>query len=489
MCGIAAIFGKANGGALEQMLDSIVHRGKDEHGTYIASDASLGVQRLSIMGIEDGSQPMTRPSSSLSIVCNGEIYNHAALREEFGSDLRPDRSDVEAILDVYEKLGLEGLPLLDGIFAFVIFDEQRNEWVAARDRHGVKPLYYLQTEEMWYLASEIKALMTTRQDERLIREVPPGHYLTRKGLQRYTSDFRIPMSAPQPALLRSLLQASVEKQLQADPGIRIGVFLSGGLDSSIIAALVSLYRPDVTGFIIGSDHSPDIAAARLVTKHFSIRLVGCGLNVHDLQQEIMEAVRVTESYGVPTVLEDLLIMKLAKAAAEEGVKVILSGEGADELFAGYGFLREMDTVSLHKARRTLLGNIGKTECKRLDRGTMAYSVEARVPFLDNHLVQWALALPADCLIRRTEHGLIEKWSLREAFKDLLPSFVTQRTKLAFYHGSGIMSMANQASQSVNDAAFESYKQEHPDARIEDKISMLLHNHWRHEFGEAGCSAE
>ncbi|KAK3677456.1 hypothetical protein LTR78_002994 [Recurvomyces mirabilis] len=432
MCGLAAIFGKADGDALEQMLDSIVHRGKDERGIYIASDASLGIQRLSIMGIEDGSQPMTRPSSGLSI----------------------------AILDVYEKLGLEGLPLLDGIFAFVIFDEQRNEWAAARDCHGVKPLYYLQTEDTWYLASEIKALTTTRQDERLIREVPPGHYLTRKELQRYNLDFRGPMSAPQPALLRSLLQASVEKQLQADPGPTSQDSPSGPI------TLLTLLRPG---------WSQSISAS----------VLECGLDVHDLQQEIMEAVRVTESYRVPTVLQGLLTMKLAKAAAEEGVKFILSGEGADELFAGYGFLREIDAVSLHKARRTLLANIGKTECKRLDRGTMAYSVEARVPFLDDHLVQWALALPADCLIHRTEHGLVERWILREAFKDLLPSFITQRTKLAFYHGSGIMPIANQASQSIDDAAFESYKREHPNAHIEDKISMLLHNHWRHEFGDAG----
>ena len=385
MCGIVAVVGQYDRSTFKGMVKSIAHRGPDEQATYeLPGRIALGIQRLSIMDVAYGQQPIVKASAGVALVCNGEIYNHLEIRAAADtSAIFASGSDVEAILYLYQKHGVGMLPLIDGMFAFALYDSVGDDFLVGRDRFGIKPLYYVRDGDSWMFASEVKAFLSTECAQESIREVPPGSLVTRRGIQRwYLQSIPLFPSSQEPSAVRYLLESSVAKHLQADHGIRVGIFLSGGLDSSVLAALASRHRPDIVGFTIGTGDSPDVFAARRVAKYLGIRLVECPLSLDHAYRRLSEAVRVTESYNAATVLEGLLTMMLAEAAASEGIKIILSGEGADEIFAGYGFLRDLDTSELTHARQTLLANIGSTECRRLDRATMAYSVEARVPFLD-----------------------------------------------------------------------------------------------------------
>lgn len=203
-----------------------------------------------------------------------------------------------------------------------------------------------------------------------------------------------------------MIDHAISKQLQADLDIKIGVFLLGGLGSSIIAAAASKHRKDITAFTIGTEITPDVEAARVVAKHLDIRLIESTLDPGDLKKRLPEARPVMESFNVVTAIEGILTMELSRTAALERVKVILSGEGADELFADYDFMRTLEPTAQQASRKILLANIGNTECKRLDRASMAFSVEARVPFLDCQLVEWAMSLQSYCLIRQTGDRLV-----------------------------------------------------------------------------------
>jgi len=439
------------------------------------------------MDIAGERQPFVRPLNKVALVCTGEIYNHTAVRAvardvaEFAS-----KSDVEVIAYLYEQHGTDMVDLLDGMFAFAMYDSRRDDFFVARDRFGIKPLYYLTDGKQWLFASEVKAFIRTGYDLRAVREVPPGSMVTRAGVHPW-----LPQSVPRPtsigdpAILRAVLASSVEKHLQADPDVRIGVFLSGGLDSSIITALAVRQRPDIVAFTIGMDDSPDVSAARRVAEHLGIRLVECPLDLQDAYRRLPEAVRLTESYNAVKVLEGLLTMMLAEAAASEGVKVILLGEGADEVFAGYGFMRKLGSSAMKEACQTLLRNIGSAECMRLDRATMAFSVEARVPFLDPFLVDWAMSLPSTSLVRQRQGRLIEKWMMREAFSDLLPQDIIWRMKLAYNTGSGIMRLLNRMVEQISDLDVKFARRVFPTAGILDKLGVYLHRIWRKVFGECG----
>ncbi|WP_067710138.1 asparagine synthase (glutamine-hydrolyzing) [Erwinia sp. ErVv1] len=487
MCGIAALYGTSDAGQVELMLSQIQHRGPDETHATVTERCAFGINRLSIMDIEGGSQPFHIANGTVHLVCNGQIYNHAALRADLENDvIFSSGSDVEVIAHLYHQYGAELLPRLDGMFAFFIYDQHRQDFLAARDRFGIKPLYYLQRDGAWFFASEIKALQALSEDAALIKELPPGWMATSEGIRPW---FDINMSqrrsVPDTRLVRALLEASVEKHMQADPQVKFGVFLSGGLDSSIIAALAARHRQDLVALTIGMPGSPDTIAARQVASHLGIRLVECSFTVTQALAQLRRAVQVTESYNSVMVLEGLMTMQLAQAAAEEGIKVILSGEGADEIFAGYGLLRCVPPARLSGQLKQLLGHLHKTECRRLDRATMACSVEARVPFLDPLLVEYAVNLPASGLIQKSSQRPTEKWLLREACRDLLPENILQRVKLAFDHGSGILALLDTLADRVTDAAFEETRYRYPAARIANKPTLVFYFIWRDIFGETG----
>ncbi|KAF2158553.1 hypothetical protein M409DRAFT_30957 [Zasmidium cellare ATCC 36951] len=484
MCGIAAVIGRGGAQSIHSMLQAIHARGPDDSATtFVGDQAALGIQRLSIVGVESGAQPFVR-RSRLHFVCNGELYNYQTLHSAYSKMHSAPRSDVEAILDVYEQQGMASLPLLDGIFSFVLYDAVKGTFLAARDRFGVKPLYYIQDDDRWYFASEVKALMQTPGNVKDVRQVPAGGFVNPAGVGLYHCDIPRPMSAHQPAVLFALLEGAVQNQMQADSGIPIGVFLSGGLDSSVIAALAARSRPDIVAFTIGMEGSPDVIAAREVASYIGIHLVECCFNPMDVEEGIYEAVRITESYNTMIVAEGLMTMLLAKAARRHGIKVVLCGEGADELFAGYGLFRGLGCEEFQETRRAMLANIGNTECRRLDRATMSYSVEARVPFLDSRVVDWAMGLPKSSLHQEDQGETTDKFILREAFSDLLPPRIANRRKVSFDDGSGILAHLEQFRAPLNNALWTREKG-WAVANVKDEVACYLFRVWRSIYGDAG----
>ena len=496
MCGIVAIIGPqcTNKRAFEAMLKAIVHRGPDEAGslTEIQERAVLGIQRLSIIDQQHGHQPVTDLENKVMAVGNGEIYNHKRTRSKADAEFASG-GDIEVIPYLYREHGVHCLEHLDGMFAFVLYDGMQNTFLAARDRYGIKPLYFSFdfVDRTWFFASEFKCFVAAGIDVRDIRELPAGHYITNEGITRQWYQLPLPSLCPQltpsnPVELRSLLEQSISKHLQRDKNIRLGVFLSGGLDSSIITALAAQKVKNLTAFTIGVKDSPDLAAARKVATHLSIELVECDFDPEELIQHLNKTIEITETYNTALVFEGYLTSILSKEAHKRGVKVILSGEGADEIFGGYGLFHNLDESSFHARRRELLTNIGSTECKRLDRATMAYSVEARVPFLDQSVVAWALAQPKKTFIQHQLNGqVIDKLILRQAVENLLPAEIVWRTKLAFDTGSGILQCLDPIANLIDEGKSRMLQQAYGELAIQDRISAYLFTVFQSKFGLVG----
>jgi asparagine synthase (glutamine-hydrolysing) len=385
-------------------------------------------------------------------VCNGEIYNHRALRQDLeGRKAFGSESDVEVIAHLYEDHGAGCVNLLDGMYAFVLYDSRRRTFLAARDRFGIKPLYYIRDADRWLFASEIKAFLGTGANVEDIQLLPPGHYLTEAGPRRYydLADYRR-RSADDPGLLYQILDAAVRRHLMADPSVGIGTFLSGGIDSSVVTAIAARYLPGLTAFTVGVPDSVDVADAAALCRHLGIAHVVVPFDLDQIWPLIPEAVYQMENYNPFIVLEGLMQMMLAKAARERGIKVMLSGEGADEIFAGYRIYRGKPPEATREMLLTSMAQINNTECLRLDRASMAHSVEARVPFLDPMVVEYAVNLPVAAMLRQEGGQLTEKWILRMAAERILPPEFAWRPKLGFYVGSGIADILDRLNDRISD---------------------------------------
>lgn len=487
MCGIAAIFGTPRLSTLLDMLQRTRHRGEDNTSVGEYSKCVIGINRLSIVDVAGGNQPLSDPSDSVHVVCNGEIYNHREIRSLTAQDYPfSTSSDAEVILPLYSKFGKDCVKHMDGMFAFVIYDERAGTFMAARDRYGIKPLYYLEDNGTWYFASEAKAFLNSGLPIERIEILPPGCRVTSEGVERwYVLEEHCRASVTAPGIVRALLQESVKKHLMMDSDIQVGTFLSGGIDSSIITALVARYRPDVTAFTIGVENSPDVEAARRVTAHLGIRHVVIPLDLREVHELLPKAIYSVESYNQMLALEGLMSAILARTIREHGIKVVLCGEGADEIFAGYGVFRNRPPHCIPGMLREAVNNINNTECLRLDRATMAYSVEARVPYLDPSLVEYAINLPVDALIRAEGDRQVEKWILRKACEDLLPPDIVWRMKLAFDHGSGILGVIGQVEADITDEELAAARKAHPDANINSKLGLHLFRLWKGHFGAMG----
>lgn len=488
MCGIIAHIGSSDAVVGTAMLEAIRHRGGDEFRIQTIGDQCiLGISRLSIVDVLSGSQPLSDASGELHLVGNGEIYNHAALRQNLGYDFRfSSCSDVEVILALYRKYGDGCAKLLDGMFAFVIYDARTGEFLACRDRYGIKPLYYAKTCNGWYFSSEAKAFLHIPEAIDTFDLVEPGCQIFSGDMQRWYAPHPLrPTSAPDIRVLRALLDSAVEKHLMVDPNIKIGTLLSGGVDSSVVTALAAQRHRDITAFTVGVPGSPDVQSAELVCEHLGIEHVIHWLDLDEAREMIGEAVRCTESFNPALVLEGLMTLLLARVIRSRGVKVVLCGEGADEIFGGYGVFLNRKPDDFQQCIQMALGNIHNTECLRLDRATMACSLEARVPFLDPQLVDYVTNLPMDSLLGYVDGKVVEKHILRLACQDLLPREIVWRSKMGFYHASGILSIVPKIEAGMSDLELETLQRRHPEARIKDKFSALLFSHWKATFGDLG----
>lgn len=462
MCGIIALFDLQK--PVQQlrpmalaMAKKVRHRGPDWSGIYTGEKAIMAHERLSIVDPLSGAQPFYGPDKKTVLAVNGEIYNHQQIRDGICSDYPfSTKSDCEVILSLYHKKGLDIFEDISGIFAFALYDVEQDAYLIARDPIGVIPLYIgALADGTKVVASELKALEGYCTE---IESFPPGHYLWSKEgkikqwYQREWDSYEaVKDNTTSMEELRTALEDSVRRQLMSD--VPYGVLLSGGLDSSIISAVAKLYAdnrvetggtqrawwPQLHSFAIGLEGSPDLSAARKVADHIGT----IHHEIHYTIEEGMDAVRdviyYLETYDVTTVRASTPMYLLARVIKSMGIKMVLSGEGADEIFGGYLYFHKAPTVEeFHKETVRKISKLHLYDCLRANKSLAAWGVEGRVPFLDKEFLDVAMRInPADKFCRTADGAKRpEKWILRKAFEDLLPPEVAWRQKEQFSDGVG-----------------------------------------------------
>jgi asparagine synthase (glutamine-hydrolysing) len=438
------------------MLERISHRGPDDRGSVDLEEGWLGHARLSIVDVGGGKQPLVTHDNEFWLVGNGEVYNHEEIREQLSHREFRTVSDNEVALHLIDQFGPEGLSRLNGMFAFVAAGKGR--FVAARDPVGIKPLYWAKHNGTVRFASEMHAFDPEWRP--YVEPFPPGYAWTPEdGLINVATAVPKKLVPPPPANLhsgtREVLIDAVQRQLMGD--VPVGVFLSGGLDSSLVAAIAAKVMEGsgerLQTFAVGTPDSPDLAAARTVAEHIGSEHHETIYTEDDALEALPTVVRSIESFDPGLVRSAVPNFMLARFTAEH-VKVVLTGEGADELFAGYEYMREFsDPEELHTELERTVRALHNLNLQRCDRVTMAHGLEARVPFLDREVIDWALALPPDAKIAGP--GDPEKKLLREAFHGWLPDELLWRDKAEFGDGSGARDVLSEAvSADISDDEFE-----------------------------------
>lgn len=458
MCGIVSIFNiKEQTPELRQkalrMSGKIRHRGPDWSGVYCGGSAILAHERLAIVDPESGRQPLFSPDKKQVLAVNGEIYNHQSIRRRYQDRFQfQTGSDCEVILALYRERGDGFLDELDGIFAFALYDVERDEYLIARDPIGVIPLYYgYDKEGRLYVASELKALEGQCDSYSVF---PPGHVLTKcdaKPRRYYERDwFSYDNVKDNPASvdeLREALEASVRRQMMSD--VPYGVLLSGGLDSSIISAVAQKYAgnrvetggkeaawwPRLHSFAVGLRGAPDLLKARLVAERIGTVHHEINYTIQEGLDALSDVVYFTETYDVTTIRASTPMYLLARVIKSMGIKMVLSGEGADEIFGGYLYFHKAPSArAFHEETVRKLSKLYLYDCLRANKSLAAWGVEGRVPFLDTEFLDVAMRI--NPVAKMCPGSVMEKKILREAFSSLLPQEVAWRQKEQFSDGVG-----------------------------------------------------
>ncbi len=458
MCGIVGIFDiKEQSSELRnkalRMSQKIRHRGPDWSGIYCGGHAILCHERLSIVDPQSGKQPLYSPDGRQVLAVNGEIYNHQAIRQATAADYEYQTgSDCEVILALYRAHGIHFLEQLSGIFAFALYDEERDEYLIARDPIGVIPLYIgHDADGKTYVASELKALEGFCDE---YEPFLPGHYLySREGVMRrwYTRDWMdyeaVKDNGADIDSLRVGLQEAVKRQLMSD--VPYGVLLSGGLDSSIISAIAQKFAarrvedggqtgawwPRLHSFAVGLKGAPDLEKARLVAEHIGTVHHEINYTIQEGLDALRDVIYFTETYDVTTVRASTPMYLLARVIKSMGIKMVLSGEGADEIFGGYLYFHKAPSArAFHEETVRKLGKLHWYDCLRANKSLSAWGVEGRVPFLDRDFLDIAMRLNPKAKMCPGQE--IEKKILRQAFADLLPEEIAWRQKEQFSDGVG-----------------------------------------------------
>jgi asparagine synthase (glutamine-hydrolysing) len=450
MCGIAGRLGPEIRGEDERVLARLAHRGPDDEGEVRFADGWLGHRRLSIVDVAGGHQPLR--SGERWLVGNGEIYNHEKIRGVLGGGDYATRSDNEVALRMLQCRGPDALGELEGMYAFLSATADGGSFVAARDPVGIKPLYWARRGGAVRFASEIAAFDPEWRD--VVEAFPPGHHWTpERGLSRFAQavpppDWRT-ATANQPASedldqTREVLIESVHRQMMGD--VPVGVFLSGGLDSTLIAAVAARYYAQrgeqLKTFAVGTEGSPDLIAARQAAEFLGADHHERIYTAEEALAAVAPVVRAIEHFDPSLVRSAVPNYLLAEMTARH-VKVVLTGEGADELFAGYRYLHDLeDPDELHDELVRSVEGLHNLNLQRCDRVTMAHGLEARVPFLDRQVIALALRLPPEW--KAAGPSVPEKRLLREAFEGWLPPGLLWREKSQFGDGSGAASVLTDA---------------------------------------------
>ena len=438
-----------------EMSKKIRHRGPDWSGIFQNEKVLFSHERLAIVDPTSGKQPLFTKDGIVVLAVNGEIYNHQELRKEFPDYEFLTQSDCEIILALYRRDGKDFLDKLNGIFAFALYDTENDIYLVGRDHMGICPLYQgWDKNGNYYVASELKALEGVCKT---IENFLPGHFLysedgveMQQWYKRDWEDFEnVKNNVSDLSKIRESLQAAVHRQLMSD--VPYGVLLSGGLDSSIIAAITAKYArnriesgdtqeawyPRLHSFAVGLEGSPDLIAAQKVADYIG----SIHHEVHFTVQEGLDAVRDViyhlETYDVTTIRASTPMYLLARVFKSMGIKMVLSGEGADELFGGYLYFHKAPNAKeLHEETVRKLGKLHLYDCLRANKSLMSWGIEGRVPFLDKEFMDVAMMVnPKDKMINKAE-GKMEKWILRKAFEDFLPESIAWRQKEQFSDGVG-----------------------------------------------------
>ena len=458
MCGIVAILNvQKQTSELRQkalkMSQKIRHRGPDWSGIYCGGTAILAHERLSIVDPESGGQPLYSPDRKQVLAVNGEIYNHQEIRRRFAGRYEfQTGSDCEVILALYREKGIDFLEDLSGIFAFVLYDEERDEFLIARDPIGVIPLYIgYDSDGTVYVASELKALEGQCE---CYEPFPPGHYYSSRlsaMRQYYCRDWMqydaVKDNPASVVAIHDALEDAVRRQLMSD--VPYGVLLSGGLDSSVISAIAEKYSemrieddsrtkaywPRLHSFAVGLKGAPDLAKARLVAEHIGTVHHEINYTIQEGLDAIRDVIYFIETYDVTTVRASTPMYLLARVIKSMGIKMVLSGEGADEIFGGYLYFHKAPTPKdFHEETVRKLGKLYLYDCLRANKSLSAWGVEGRVPFLDKEFLDVAMRTNPEAKMCRGDE--IEKRIVREAFADMLPAEVAWRQKEQFSDGVG-----------------------------------------------------
>ncbi|REH54620.1 asparagine synthase (glutamine-hydrolysing) [Tenacibaculum gallaicum] len=457
MCGIVCAFDLKQPSdklrpQLLEMAKKVRHRGPDWSGIYSDEKAIMAHERLAIVDPASGQQPLFSHDRRFVLAANGEIYNHKEIRKQLKEQHKfLTKSDCEVILALYKEKGVEFLDDLNGIFGFAVYDSITDEYLIARDHMGVIPLYIgWDKHGTFYVASELKALEGYCNK---IEVFPPGHYYTREdGLQKWYSRDWMEYEAikdNQTSIdeVRDALEAAVHRQLMSD--VPYGVLLSGGLDSSITSAVAKKYAakrvesgdkdaawyPQLHSFSIGLEGSPDLAAAKKVSEYIDTIHHEITFTIQEGLDAIRDVIYNLETYDITTVRASTPMYLMARVIKSMGIKMVLSGEGADELFGGYLYFHKAPNAEeFHKETVRKLDKLYQYDCLRANKSLMAWGIEGRVPFLDKEFMDVAMRInPEDKMINGER---MEKWVLRKAFESYLPKEVAWRQKEQFSDGVG-----------------------------------------------------
>jgi len=463
MCGIVCAFDiKPKADDLRpqvlEMAKTIRHRGPDWSGIYSDDKVIMAHERLAIVDPASGKQPLLSPDKKLILAANGEIYNHRELRKQFeGKYDFQTQSDCEVILALYQEKGHDFVDDMNGIFGFAIYDTEKDEYFIARDHMGIIPLYIgWDKNGTFYVASELKALegICTK-----IELFPPGHYMSSKDgkfVKWYKRDWTdydaVKDNDPDSyresiAEVKQALEDAVHRQLMSD--VPYGVLLSGGLDSSVTSAIAKKYSerrieaddkekawwPQLHSFSVGLEGSPDLAAAKVVADHIGTVHHEIKFTIQEGLDAIKDVIYNIETYDITTIRSSTPMYLMARVIKSMGIKMVLSGEGADEIFGGYLYFHKAPNAKeFHEETVRKLDKLHMYDCLRANKSLAAWGIEGRVPFLDKEFMDVAMRInPQDKMINGER---MEKWVVRKAFEDMIPESVAWRQKEQFSDGVG-----------------------------------------------------
>ncbi len=520
MCGIAGFVSQARGGATQstvqqcvlRTLANISHRGFSQNEMQCENDWGIGANRLQIVDASNGRQPFTSPDARITGVLNGEVYNHAELRQSLlqAGYVFQTQCDTEVVVNAYHFWGDKAFSKFDGKFAVVLFDRVSRMWIAARDFHGIKPLYYslqdVSSGAALLIASEMKALDPKNN---AIREFLPGSIASGQcnakdinfstfipeSLEHTAPSFGEAQAATK---LRGLISNAVRKRLQTS--LPVAVFLSGGIDSSVVFFEAIQHHANVQAFVIGDSNGSDVIAAKLLCEELGVSLVHITVTKEELLRAIKEVVICIESFEPNHIRGGALSYFLSREVAKAGYRIALCGEGSDELFCGYGeFVQSkhngLNDIAINKLRANFVEQLHRTQLQRVDRTAMRFTLEVRVPYLDTQVSSYARTLPVSMLLKQQDSGIWQtKYLLRIAYTGLLPDEIVWRDKVVLSAGAGFGSNGPEgifyeyANQHVTDVELQNLQRKYSEFQIKDKEEALYFNIFVDYFGSQSLAA-